>query len=42
MINFSNNKVLDVRDSKDDEGQAVDIQNNKNGKNQKWTVLYLD
>jgi len=31
-----------VRDSKDVQGQAVDIENNKNAKNQKWRIVYLD
>lgn len=31
-----------MRDSKDVQGQAVDIENNKNAKNQKWRIVYLD
>jgi hypothetical protein len=42
FINFSNNKVLDVRSQKDEEGNAVDIWNNNGGDGQKWDVLYLD
>jgi hypothetical protein len=42
--NVGNNKVLDVKDAKDDEGQAV-IVSNDSGKDElsmKWNVVYLD
>jgi hypothetical protein len=46
FVNPTNNKVLDVVSSKDEEGQTV-IVNNKNGNNannanQRWKIIYLD
>jgi hypothetical protein len=45
-VNPTNNKVLEVTSSKDDEGATV-IVNNRNGNknnnaNQRWKILYLD
>jgi hypothetical protein len=45
-MNPTNDKVLDVTSSKDDEGQAV-IMMNRNGNkannaNQRWKIIYLD
>jgi hypothetical protein len=34
--------ALDVSGSKDEEGNAVGVQNRNGNKNQKWTVLYVD
>jgi hypothetical protein len=42
FINWSNNKVLDVKDSKDEEGHEVQVNGNNNGTNQRWKVVYLD
>jgi hypothetical protein len=42
FINWTNNKVLDVTGSKDEEGQAVGVAGNTGKANQKWTVLYVD
>jgi hypothetical protein len=36
FINWTNNKVLDVTSSRDEEGQAVGVANNTGKKNQKW------
>jgi hypothetical protein len=46
LVNPTNNKVLDVTGSKDEEGQAVGVYNkngnqNKNA-NQRWKIVYLD
>jgi hypothetical protein len=35
-------KVLDVKDAKDEEGQAVVVSEMKQAKNQQWNVVYLD
>jgi hypothetical protein len=45
-VNPTNNKVLEVTSSKDEEGQAI-IVNNKNGNtannaNQRWKIVYVD
>jgi hypothetical protein len=46
FVNPTNNKVLDVQSSKDDEGQAVIVNNkngnNKNNANQRWKIVYVD
>jgi len=42
FINWTNNKVLDVTNSKDEEGNAVGVAGNTGKKNQKWQVLYVD
>jgi len=42
IINWRNNLVFDVTDSKDLEGQPVGIKKNTNGKNQQWKIVYLD
>jgi len=36
------NKCIDVLQSKDVEGQAVQLNGRTNGANQRWKVLYLD
>jgi hypothetical protein len=46
FVNPSNNKVLEVQSSKDEEGQAL-IVNNRNGNknnnaNQRWKIVYVD
>jgi hypothetical protein len=46
FVNPTNNKVLDVYQSKDEEGQKVIVGsrngNNKNNANQRWKVVYVD
>jgi len=42
FINWSNNKVLDVRGGKDVEGNPVQVWGNNGSKAQKWNVIYLD
>jgi hypothetical protein len=42
FINWTNNKVLEVVGSKDEEGAKVGVNGNNNGTNQKWQVLYVD
>jgi hypothetical protein len=43
FVNFrDNNKVLDVKGGKDEEGNAVGVWSNNGGTHQKWRVLYLD
>jgi len=42
FINFTSGKVLDVTGAKDEEGQAVGVYGNNNGKHQRWRVVYLD
>jgi len=42
FINWTNSKVLDVFQAKDEEGQKVELHNNNDGSNQKWNVLYVD
>jgi hypothetical protein len=42
FVNIQNKKALDVKDSKDDEGQNVDVRNRSGKTNQLWTVEYLD
>ena len=42
FINVYNNKALDVHGGKDEEGRQVIVWNRHNGKNQRWTVVYLD
>jgi hypothetical protein len=46
FVNPSNNKVLDVRGGKDEEGNPVQVYNrngnNKNNANQRWKIVYLD
>jgi hypothetical protein len=42
FINWSNNKVLDVKDGKDEEGSTVRVWGNNGSKAQKWQVVYLD
>jgi hypothetical protein len=41
-VNWQNNKVIDVQGNKDEEGRPVIVNNNNNGKNQKWKIIYLD
>jgi hypothetical protein len=45
-VNPTNNKVLDVQYAKDDEGQAVIVNNrngnNSNNANQRWKIIYVD
>jgi hypothetical protein len=46
FVNPTNNKVIEVRDRKDEEGQAI-IVNSRNGDkrnnaNQRWKIIYLD
>jgi hypothetical protein len=42
FVNWNNNKVLDVRGAKDEEGQAVGVWGNNRGKHQQWQVVYVD
>jgi hypothetical protein len=42
FTNFWNKKVIEVKDSKDKEMQAVQMWNNNGGTNQKWNIIYLD
>jgi len=44
FINPTNNKVLEVRDNKDEEGQALVIGNTKSkpDANQRWKIIYVD
>jgi bacillopeptidase F (M6 metalloprotease family) len=42
FINWTNNKVLDVTNSKDEEGNPVGVAENTGKNNQKWRVVYLD
>ena len=46
FLNPTNNKVVEVLDRKDEEGQAVIINgrngNSKNNANQRWKILYVD
>jgi hypothetical protein len=46
LTNPTNNKVLDVTSSKDEEGQAVIVNtrngNTKNNANQRWKIVYVD
>jgi len=42
FINWSNNKVLDVKGAKDEEGAPVGVWGNNKGKHQQWQVVYLD
>jgi hypothetical protein len=46
FVNPTNNKVLEVTDRKDEEGQAVSVNNRNNNKNnnanQRWKVVYVD
>jgi hypothetical protein len=42
FINWQNSKVLEVKGSKDIEGQAVGVYGNNGGSGQRWDVVYLD
>jgi len=46
FVNPTNNQVLDVTSSKDEEGQAVGVANRNNKKggaeNQRWQIIYVD
>ena len=42
FINWTNKKVLDVWQAKDEEGQKVIVHGNNGGANQRWRVMYLD
>jgi len=44
FINPTNNKVLEVRDNKDEEGQALVIGNTKSkpDANQRWKIIHVD
>jgi hypothetical protein len=42
FINWSNNKVVEVKGSKDEEMAAVGVFGNNNGRNQQWQVVYVD
>jgi len=46
LVNPTNNQVLDVTSSKDEEGQAVGVANRNNKKggaeNQRWQIIYVD
>jgi hypothetical protein len=42
FVNPSNNKVLDVRGGKDEEGNPVQVWSNNGSKAQKWQVVYVD
>jgi hypothetical protein len=42
FVNWSNNKVLDVKNGKDEEGNPVQVWGNNGSKAQKWNVVYLD
>jgi len=46
FVNPTNNKVLDVTGSKDEEGSAVIVNTQNNNKannaNQRWKIIYLD
>jgi hypothetical protein len=43
-VNPTNNKVLEVKNSKDEEGYAVGVANRANNKaaNQRWKIIYVD
>jgi len=44
FVNPTNNKVLEVRDNKDEEGQALVVGNRKSkpDANQRWKIVYVD
>jgi hypothetical protein len=42
FVNWSNNKRLDVRGGKDEEGNPVGVWGSNNSKAQKWNVIYVD
>jgi hypothetical protein len=46
FVNPTNSKVLEIKDNKDEEGQALIVNSrngdNKKNANQRWKVIYLD
>jgi hypothetical protein len=46
FVNPTNSKVLEIKDNKDEEGQALIVNtrngDNKKNANQRWKVIYLD
>jgi hypothetical protein len=46
LVNPTNNKVVEVESSKDEEGQKVIVNsrngNSKNNANQRWKIVYVD
>jgi len=42
LVNFDDQRVLDVSGNKDVEGQAVIVNKRHGGANQRWRVVYLD
>jgi len=42
FTNWNNNKVLEVKGSKDEEMASVGVFGNNKGRNQQWQVVYVD